>query len=437
MIYEIEILILKPNLKIMSLDKKNNEREIKKNKRKFSNKRQFESLAAFGLYVLEQVDNNTILQRAVQQICIIFDADYTLIYKINPQKNALDLKAYSGFEIEDETVRNLENNPKWDAGFLLSMEKPLVIPDYSKKKGPGISPVAASLDVSSGVHIKIKGSSKAYGVLSIYSTAARHFNRLNLNYIRIAANLIGMSIERARYQKELEDKNRRLEKEAQKNRRYQKEILHSNIAERWQIGGYLHDNLGQILASAKILIHELEKKLAIKNIDTADKFDDLKELLDKGIESVRNISHDLIPVDIEKEGVAHAFRILIRQARKIHNINCTFETSEILDEIKNRKLATHLYHVIQEAIKNAALHGAAKNIRIEAHKTGDSLFIRIEDDGTGFQEHFTKNHGRGIQIMRYRAELLGGTLTITNKKTSGEPGAGVVIICTLPLRTLY
>ena len=86
-------------------------------------------------------------------------------------------------------------------------------------------------------------------------------------------------------------------------------------------------------------------------------------------------------------------------------------------------MATHLYRIAQEAINNATRHGKARNIFLFLHAAGRSIRLRVVDDGTGISE--SGSEGMGLDIMRYRARLIGGQLTIKTRYSRGT-----IITCT-------
>jgi signal transduction histidine kinase len=79
-----------------------------------------------------------------------------------------------------------------------------------------------------------------------------------------------------------------------------------------------------------------------------------------------------------------------------------------------------LYHITQEAIKNAAIHGNAKRIFVEIKRENDHIHLQIKDDGEGFSPEETNSEGMGLQIMNHRVELLGGTLKIKRLPKSNK-----------------
>ena len=223
----------------------------------------------------------------------------------------------------------------------------------------------------------------------------------------------------------LKKAEKRLKEEVERSENLQKQILSNSLAERWELGEYLHDNLGQILATIKIMIHELKNELTDNGEETISPplreiINEIKDLIDLQVDNIRNLSHDIIPIDVEQEGVSHAFTLLMRRSQEVHGIKCILESDEVLDQITNRELSTNLYHITQEAIKNAAIHGNAKRIFVEIKRENDHIHLQIKDDGEGFSPEETNSEGMGLQIMNHRVELLGGTLQIKRLPKSNK-----------------
>ncbi len=74
--------------------------------------------------------------------------------------------------------------------------------------------------------------------------------------------------------------------------------------------------------------------------------------------------------------------------------------------------AIHLYRIAQEAVSNAMRHARACHIALElAQKRGGAIRLVIRDDGDGMPAQ-PAAHGLGLHTMRYRANMLGGSLEI-------------------------
>lgn len=98
-----------------------------------------------------------------------------------------------------------------------------------------------------------------------------------------------------------------------------------------------------------------------------------------------------------------------------------------LDEIPPM-LCNALLSVIEEAVRNAAKHGKAKQIFIQASNEDGLLEILIKDDGCGFEPR-PEIYGGGIRSMQSRLNALNGKVRIASKK---EEGSCVAIEIPLP-----
>lgn len=234
---------------------------------------------------------------------------------------------------------------------------------------------------------------------------------------------------------QLKKVEKQLKDEVELSTRLQKEILSNSLKERWKLGAYLHDNLAQILVSIKILVNEVKNELTSTDpADTSSILANINNLIDVQIDNIENISHDIIPIDVEEGGVLHAFNLLMRRSQEIHEVKCTLETNRILNQISNRELSTNLYHITQEAIKNAAVHGEVGRISVIIDVQEGQLRLEINADGMGFSSAEKSSDGMGLRIMRHRMELLGGTFTV--KSLPDSENFTTSIRCTIPVKAI-
>lgn len=88
-------------------------------------------------------------------------------------------------------------------------------------------------------------------------------------------------------------------------------------------------------------------------------------------------------------------------------------------------METALYRITPAALTNARKHGGARRVLIDIHAYDHYRQLAVRDDGVGFDPH-TKADGLGLDTMKERAELLGGTLEIDS-----SPGRGTQITAVL------
>lgn len=408
--------------------------ELKQQATLESNARQQESLAQLGMYALAGKKLDDIVHRAMQMVCEIIETDYILFLEVNKQQNTLHIKEAIGLEKETLQTRAFDIDEKSDAVFAFDNRNPVIVEDYSQQERFKPLPIIEELPITSGVSVGVKGIGTDYGVLQTYTTEKRTFSKHSLNFLQVVANLIGEAVKRKQTESELQTANKQLEDEVKRSKKFQREILNSSINERWKLGGYLHDNLAQMLAFAKILVSDINGKIAKSKTDISSEVSKLNAIIDESMRGVRDLTHDIIPIDVEEEGVKRALRFLIQQTRKLHEVDCTLETDEVINEIKNKELATHLYHVVQEAIKNAAVHGQAKNIMISIKKSGESLILKVTDDGKGFSNLSNNNKGKGIRIMEHRMDRVGGSCDIKDLTEDGQ--TGTCVHCKVSLKNI-
>jgi signal transduction histidine kinase len=92
-------------------------------------------------------------------------------------------------------------------------------------------------------------------------------------------------------------------------------------------------------------------------------------------------------------------------------------------------MATHLYHIAQEAVNNAIKHGGPRKVLIQLSAEQGRGTLLIKDDGKGIAENPANTHGMGLHIMNYRAGMIGGTLEARRDTTRGT-----IVTCTFPVR---
>jgi len=391
-----------------------------------------ESLATLGVYALEQEDLKMVVHRAIQQACAQLNLTCATIFRLNMDLNTLRIYEQAGCESRDLELE-ITGEEEWDLGYTLRTHKPVTVLDYENEDRFEISPFMQNIDATSGVLIAIRGATRMFGIFALYSKEKRAFSQHELNFIQVVATILGRSIEQNMIQKELKQTNYRLEDEIKHSRDLQEKLLNSDVMKRWDLGGYLHDNFGQLLATVKILIEDIKYKIDQSDTEIEDEADQINEIIDKCIAGIRDVTHDIIPIDIEHEGVVQAFRVVMKKTYKTYGVRCLLKDDEILNNIKNIEAATHLYHFVQEAFKNAATHGKAERIIVSPTIKDENFILKIKDDGVGLDSG-KKATGHGLRIMKHRMNLLGGTVEIEDY--SEENQSGTMVTCTIPLEVL-
>lgn len=209
-------------------------------------------------------------------------------------------------------------------------------------------------------------------------------------------------------------------------RRLEHEILRISDLERRRIGQDLHDGLGQMLTGTALIARNLAKKLREAERPEAEGLEEITSFIQEADNYARGLAKGLVPVELEDDGLAAALRQLAINAERLFDVRCSFEQ---LGSTLNTDstAATHVYRIAQEAVSNAVKHGRAKRIVITLSGGSHQLRLRVKDDGIGFPDELPEDRGMGVQIMNYRARVIGGTLEIWR-----DPAGGTAVTCTLP-----
>jgi PAS domain S-box-containing protein len=212
-------------------------------------------------------------------------------------------------------------------------------------------------------------------------------------------------------------------------KRLEKELIEISDQERRRLGQDLHDGLCQHLAGIELMSQVLEQKLAAKSKAFAERAGDIARHVRDAISQTRDIARGLTPVTLESEGLPSALQELAGNAEKMFGVTCRVQCQEAI-VVQPTSVATHLYRIAQEAVSNAIKHGKATDLLIRLEAPDPGLRLSISDNGSGFSKAMNPQKGMGLRTMRYRAGLIGGSLTIQS-----GPGGGAAIVCSLPFRT--
>jgi PAS domain S-box-containing protein len=200
-------------------------------------------------------------------------------------------------------------------------------------------------------------------------------------------------------------------------RRLEQEVLEILGAEQRRIGQDLHDGLCQHLAGIEFRAAVVADQLATVP-EAQREITKIGELIREGARQARMLSRGLSPVSLEAEGLMAALKELTESSGDLFGNSCRFQCTKPV-AVRDNVVATHLYRIAQEAVSNAARHGRAKSIVVALDRTISGIRLSVRDDGSGFRVSPNRAGGMGLHIMRYRAELIGATLTIDVGKGSG------------------
>ena len=197
--------------------------------------------------------------------------------------------------------------------------------------------------------------------------------------------------------------------------------------EKCRIARELHDEAGQLLASLLVGLRALEDFENIEDAKAKGRL--LREITVQTIDEVGRLARGLHPILLDDHGLRVALSRYVSDYTDTHNITVNLTVGNCDPGNLSRAIQIGLYRIIQEALTNVARHSRAKAVGIAFTYSGTVLEVAVSDDGCGFDTaaDFVSTGHLGIQSMRERAAMLGGTVRIASE------GKGTQVLVRIPL----
>ena len=212
-------------------------------------------------------------------------------------------------------------------------------------------------------------------------------------------------------------------------RQLERELLQVATRVQQRVGGDLHDELGQQLTGIAMMLQGLRQRAAsVGSPALTAGVEEVVKLVNSAIRSTRSMARGLSPVRPSREGLVEGFEELANQMFERHQARVRMDLSLPDDICLNEETATNLYRIAQEGVLNAARHAEAEQIILRLRIAGNDVELLVIDDGKGFDPLDSAAAGMGLRIMRFRAQLLGGYLSVESR-----PGAGTTLRCRCPV----
>jgi len=219
-------------------------------------------------------------------------------------------------------------------------------------------------------------------------------------------------------------KRRQAEEAVQKEQRLLRRSLSLHDRERKLLAYEIHDGLAQQLTGSLLLLQSIQGR----DPEQAHKaLGESIQLLQESLAEARRIIGGLRPPILDESGIVAAVEYLIAEQQRHGGLQIEFE-----HRLRAKRFAALLegvlFRIVQESLTNAARHSRSEKVRIDLVQLDDCLRLVVEDWGVGFDPQRVAEHRFGLQGIRERARLLGGSASIDS-----APGKGTRIAVELPL----
>jgi signal transduction histidine kinase len=133
-----------------------------------------------------------------------------------------------------------------------------------------------------------------------------------------------------------------------------------------------------------------------------------------GLAETRRALHDLRASPLEDLGLGLAVRMLAESAAARGRFAIDIQVQEGSKGF-SPEVEQCVYRVAQEAMENVVQHADARRLTVHLALQGRRAVLTVADDGLGFDVDAALAAGRyGLQGMRERAEMAGGTLAVSS-----------------------
>ncbi len=219
----------------------------------------------------------------------------------------------------------------------------------------------------------------------------------------------------------------RLTEDRERARQLAAQIISAQDEERARVARELHDSTAQTLTAIMLQLGAAAHESTSPALDA--RIATVRELASDALEEVRTLSHTMHPRVLDDLGLTAALEWLARQTQAQETLDVHVVAAEFEPPIPPA-LASALYRVAQEALRNAARHAAARHVQVSLRRDGSAAILEIADDGQGFDVARAEQRrpGMGLFSMRERVGLVNGRLTVRS-----APGCGTQIVATVPL----
>ncbi len=209
-------------------------------------------------------------------------------------------------------------------------------------------------------------------------------------------------------------------------RRIEREAI---IEERRRIAREIHDGVAQSLSYLNLKTKSVSDLLTSKDtVQALTGLNEIREVVQDTYEDIRE-SIDQLSTEIRSVSILTALGNYVNEFSSNNGIPVEFSVSKPFAQL-TPVVELQLLRIAQEALTNVRRHAMASGVELTLNNTGDEMEMIVKDNGKGFNleelEKYTPGY-HGLNIIKERAEGLGGNLLITT-----APGQGTEVKINLP-----
>lgn len=190
------------------------------------------------------------------------------------------------------------------------------------------------------------------------------------------------------------------------------------MEERATIARELHDSLAQVLSYLRIQLTLLKRSIPEDNAPAQAIMDDFSRALNDAYRQLRELL-TTFRLTLQQADLPSALHEMLEtlqgQTTAKLTLDCRLPTLAL-----DAQMQVHLLQIVREAVLNAMKHANGSEIAVSCVTAPDGNHtVYIRDNGVGIGEPNEPAGHYGLNIMRERAERLGGTLSFSQPSGGG------------------
>jgi two-component sensor histidine kinase len=367
--------------------------------------RQQEILAELGVLALQGTPFAALIDHAVRLAAEGMEAEFCKVLEYMPEQNRFLLRAGVGWAADLIGTATIGADLESPGGYALKTGKPVISNHLDQEERFRTPELLLQYGIRRAVNVILQGEGTPYGVLEVDSRADGDFTEHDLAFLQGAANILGMAIERQRFERDLKAALDRYEVLLQEvNHRVNNSLqlvmsmlkLQADAANDPALQNQLLEAAGRISAIARA--HQrLYRTARVQRVDLGAYLTDVCRDLD-----------DVADCEVELQ-VAAGIDIIIDRAIPISLL-------------------------VNELVTNAAKHAYAGKpgsriwVGLNPGENG-TVVVSVRDHGSGLPADFDpkQRRGLGMRIINAFSQQLGAELSIRR----GDPGTEFVLVIPL------
>lgn len=150
-------------------------------------------------------------------------------------------------------------------------------------------------------------------------------------------------------------------------------------------------------------------------------------MLDNAGAEVRNISHQMLPKELEQFGLVPAIEGMLNLHFGNSPIQVSFEHSGF-DVRVGAAVELALFRVLQELVSNVIKHSKASLLSVQLIRLNTHVMLNVSDNGIGFDVENIQKNGIGLLSIASRIDAIKGNL-----RYESSAGNGTTVTIRTPL----